>query len=156
MIVCATRGGEASLTAQDFAIRLALEGDEELVFFYVSDTGVLERTSDTRPHEIAHNLARLGEFILTIAQERAEAAGVEKVRWECRIGAYQDEMRRFLQESGADKLVLGRPDSEGEDAVFSQSGLDDFAAAIVADMGVQVLLPDDPSGGNMSRPENDA
>jgi len=142
MIVCATRGGQASRPAQEFAIQLALESGEELVFFYVSDTDVLASTSDTRPHDIARGLARMGEFILTIAQERAQAAGVETVRWECRLGPMREEMKKFLQDSGADKLVLGRPASKGVEQVFSRSGLDDFAAEMEAETGVQVLLAD--------------
>jgi nucleotide-binding universal stress UspA family protein len=141
MIVCATRGGEPSQAAQDLAIRLAKENNEELVFLYVADTDVLARTSDTRPHEIAHDLTRLGEFILIIAQERAQAAGVAKVRWEVRLGSMRQQIRQFVEESGADKLVLGRPVSRGAEQVFSPSGLDEFAIELEKETGVKVLMP---------------
>jgi nucleotide-binding universal stress UspA family protein len=142
MIVCATRGGHTSEAAQDLAIRLAQENDEELVFLYVADTGVLARTSDRRPHEIAHDLTRLGEFILTIAQERAEAAGVRHVRWEVRLGSMRQEVRKYIEEAGADKLVLGRPVSQGGAQVFSPSGLVNFAAELQAQTGVEVFMPE--------------
>jgi nucleotide-binding universal stress UspA family protein len=144
MIVCATRGGEASRVAQDHAIQLAKQGDEELVFFYVADTGVLEHTSDTRPHEIARNLSRMGEFILTIAQERAQEAGFQKVSWVCRLGTMREELKAYLLETGADKLVLGRPVAQGVEQVFTQTGLDEFAAELEADTGVQVFMADTP------------
>ena len=140
MIVCATRGGEASHVAQDFAIRLALESGEELTFFYVADTGVLAATSDTRPHGIAHGITRMGEFILTIAQERAQAAGVQESQWVCRLGSMREELKKFLQESGAGTVVLGRPVSKGVEQVFSQDRLDEFAAELEAETGVRVLL----------------
>jgi nucleotide-binding universal stress UspA family protein len=142
MIVCATRGGEASQAAQDLAIRLAKEKNEELVFLYVADTDVLARTSDTRPHEIAHDLTRMGEFILIIAQERAEAAGVEKVRWEVRLGSMRRQICEFVTEVGADRLVLGRPVQRGGEQVFSPTGLDEYAVELEEETGVQVLMPD--------------
>jgi nucleotide-binding universal stress UspA family protein len=142
MIVCATRGGQASQAAQDLAIQLAKENDEELVFLYVADTDVLARTSDTRPHEIAHDLTRLGEFILIIAQERAEAAGVTKVRWEVRLGSMRRQIRELVEESGADTLVLGRPARRGDEQVFSPSGLDEFAIELEKETGVKVLMPE--------------
>jgi nucleotide-binding universal stress UspA family protein len=142
MIVCATRGGQASQAAQELAIKLAKENDEELVFLYVADTDVLARTSDTRPHEIAHDLTRLGEFILIIAQERAEAAGVHKVRWEVRLGSMRTQIREYVEEVGADKLVLGRPVRRGDEQAFSPSGLDEFAVELEKETGVQVLMPE--------------
>jgi nucleotide-binding universal stress UspA family protein len=142
MIVCATRGGQASLAAQDLAIELAKANHEELVFLYVADTGVLARTSDTRPHEIAHDLTRLGEFILIIAQERAEAAGVDKVRWEVRLGSMRQQIREFVAEVGASTLVLGRPVRAGDEQAFSPSGLDEFATELQKETGVKVLMPE--------------
>lgn len=144
MIVCATRGGEASQAAQKFAIDLALESGERLVFFYVADTDVLSSTSDTRPHDIAHDLERMGEFILAIAEERARAAGVEDVGWECRLGHMRGELAAFLMESEANKLVLGRPVIAGEGQVFSQGGLGEFAAQVEEETGVKVLLATPP------------
>ncbi len=151
MIVCATRGGEASHVAQDFAIRLALERGEELAFFYIADTGVLAATSDTRPHDIAHDLTRMGEFILTIAQERAQAAGVEGSQWVCRLGTMREDLKKFLQESGAGTVVLGRPVSKGVEQVFSRKGLDEFAAELEAETGVQVLLAETPDTDAMPK-----
>ncbi len=146
MIVCATRGGEASQVAQDFAIQLARERGDELVFIYIADTRVLSSTSDTRPHDIVHDLTRMGEFILCIAEERARAAGAEKVSWECRLGAFHDELKQFLVESGADTLVLGRPVTQGMEQVFTRQGLDQFSADIQADIGIEVLLANAPEG----------
>ena len=148
MIVCATRGGEASRAVEDYAIQLALEANhEELVFFYVADCDVLAHTSDTRPHDIAHDLTRLGEFIVIIAQERAQAAGLTNAHWVVRLGQVREEMVSYLKESGANRLVLGRPVGKGGDQVFSHQGLDQFATQIQAETGVKVLLADPTTGG---------
>lgn len=150
MIVCATRGGEASRAVEDFAIQLALEAnDEELVFFYVADCDVLASTTDTRPHDITHDLTRLGEFIVIIAQERAQAAGLTNAHWIVRLGLVREEMISYLQGSGADRLVLGRPVGKGGDQVFSDRGLDQFAMQIEAETGVKVLLADPTTGGGI-------
>jgi nucleotide-binding universal stress UspA family protein len=123
---------------------LAIENNEDLVFLYVADTDVLARTSDTRPHDIAHDLTRMGEFILVIAQERAEAAGVKQVRWEVRLGSMRRKVREFIESVGADTLVLGRPVRRGYEQVFSPSGIDDFAAELETETGVKVMMPESP------------
>jgi hypothetical protein len=148
MIVCATRGGEASRAVEDFSIQLAVEAnDEELVFLYVADCDVLASTTDTRPHDIAHDLTRLGEFIVIIAQERAQAAGLTNAHWVVRLGLVREEMISYLKDSGANRLVLGRPVGKGADQVFSHLGLDQFAAQIEAETGVKVLLADPTTVG---------
>jgi nucleotide-binding universal stress UspA family protein len=68
---------------------------------------MLASTTDTRPHDITHDLTRLGEFIVIIAQERAQAAGLTNAHWIVRLGLVREEMISYLQGSGADRLVLG-------------------------------------------------
>jgi len=88
----------------------------------------------------------MGEFILLIAEERARAAGVEKVSWECRLGSFHEELKAFLVESGAQTLVLGRPVTRGMAQVFTREGLDRFSAEIQAEVGIEVLLATTPGG----------
>ncbi|MEN8098392.1 MAG: universal stress protein [Chloroflexota bacterium] len=140
MIVCATRGGEASLAAQDYAIKLAQDTNQELVFLCVTDTHVLAGTSDTRPHDIAHDLTRMSEFILCIAEDRARDAGLENVRWVCHLGNAREEIQRFVTDSGASVLVLGRPALEGDEQRFSYGELESFARYLESELDLKVYF----------------
>ena len=77
-ILCPTRGGEASYRTQDAAIVLAKEQGKQLVFLYVVDTHFLDRTERAvRPDVVMEEMTRMGEFLLIMAQERAQAHGIQ-------------------------------------------------------------------------------
>ena len=77
-ILCATRGGEASFRAQDAAIALAQERGDELLFLYVVDIGFLQKTERAvRPDVVKAEMEKMGEFLLAMAQERAQKQGVK-------------------------------------------------------------------------------
>ncbi|HID62008.1 MAG TPA: universal stress protein [Anaerolineae bacterium] len=148
LIVCATRSGEASRMAQDKAISLAQERGYDLVFLYVLDPNVLARTSYTRPRQISHDLCRMGEFILTIAQEHAARKGI-RASWEIRVGEVQREIKRFVQEKKASYLIMGCPSEDIWQRIFSPSDLHAFAAEVERETGVPVILvsPEEGEGG---------
>ena len=75
-ILCATRGGEASLQTQDAAIALAKEQGAELIFLYVADSSFLNQTAAPLVVDIESRLVKMGEFLLLMAQERAAAQGI--------------------------------------------------------------------------------
>ena len=76
-ILCATRGGEASYRTQDAAIALAQERGDELLFLFVVDIQFLDRTAHAvRPDIVSAEMEKMGEFLLAMAQERAEKQGV--------------------------------------------------------------------------------
>lgn len=139
LIVCATRSGHSSRLAQDKAIALAKERGEDLVFLYVVDPNVLAHTSYTRPREIAHDLYRMGEFILAMAQEYAANQGV-CASGEIRFGEVRQEIKRFVEEKKASLLVLGRPGEDILRRLFSPSDIEDFAAEVEKETGVPVIL----------------
>jgi len=137
-ILCATRGGEASHRTQNKAISLALEQGKPLVFLYVVDTHFLDRTEHAvRPDLAEEEMTHLGEFLLAMAQERAEAQGVQaKVR--IRRGEIGDELKAAAQEEEADIVILGQ--SVGAEPAFPTAELESLAAEIEEETGVNTRI----------------
>ncbi len=137
-ILCATRGGEASYRTQDTAIALAQERGDSLVFLYVVDTHFLDRTERAvRPDVVAEEMARMGQFLLTMAQERARAQGVEaEVR--IRRGEVLEELKAAAREEGVDLVILGRPGEE--ESAFRQVDLEAVAREIEEETGVETRI----------------
>ena len=137
-ILCATRGGKASYRTQDTAIALAQERGDSLVFLYVVDTHFLDRTERAvRPDVVAEEMARMGQFLLTMAQERARAQGVEaEVR--IRRGEVLEELKAAAREEGVDLVILGRPGEE--ESAFRQVDLEAVAREIEEETGVETRI----------------
>ncbi|MGD8814142.1 MAG: universal stress protein [Anaerolineales bacterium] len=121
-ILCATRGGEESISAQYRAIQLAKERGAELVFIYVADSSFLDRSAASIVVDIQDELSKMGEFFLTMAVERADASGVvaESV---IRVGVFRNELIRAAKELDASLIVLGKPGGR-----INRQGLADFEA----------------------------
>lgn len=137
-ILCSTRGGKDSLPAQDAAIELAKEQGERLLFLYVVDTGFLNRTERAvRPDVVAQEMANLGEFLLTMARERAEEAGVYADIRVCQ-GDFRCELEEVIRQEYVDVLILGRPAGEG--SAFKLAALEELAAKIEESTGIEVRL----------------
>ncbi len=75
-ILCPTRGGKESQPNQDFAIQLASEQGADLLFLYVSDISFIGRAGPPIIVDIEEEIAEVGDFLLAMAQERAEKAGI--------------------------------------------------------------------------------
>lgn len=132
-ILCATRGGEASYRTQDAAIALAKERGETLLFLYVIDLRFLDRTRSAAIVDVEQEMAKMGQFLLLMAQERADKAGVESES-RCRKGHVQEELKHTAREEAVSLVVLGRPAGEG--SFFELEGLEAFAEEIEAETGV--------------------
>jgi nucleotide-binding universal stress UspA family protein len=137
-ILCPTRGGEDSYRAQDVAIEMAKKQGKPLVFLYVVDIHLLDRARRAvRPSVVSEEMARMGEFLLAMAQERAEAQGVQaEVR--IRYGEVCDEVKAAAQAEGADVVILGRP--MGAECRFQIPGLETLAAEVEAEIGAQTQI----------------
>jgi nucleotide-binding universal stress UspA family protein len=137
-ILCATRGGKDSFPAQDAAIALAKEQGKPLLFLYVVDTGFLDHTERAvRPDVVVQEMVRMGEFLLTMARERAAAAGVPAdIR--VRQGDLRPELEAAVRDEQADALILGRP--AGEESAFKLTSLESLAADIQEATGITVQL----------------
>jgi nucleotide-binding universal stress UspA family protein len=127
LILCATRGGEASYRTQQAAIALAKENGDEIVFLYIIDLHFLDKTAAPIVVNIENELDQMGQFFLLMAKERATEQGVE-VRTITRRGKVQEEIINAVLDEGATRVVLGRP--VGKQSAFQESSLQSFADEI--------------------------
>lgn len=137
MILCATRGGEASYPTQDAVIALAKKQGDELVFLYVVDVSFLNHTAAPLVVDVESSLEKLGEFQLAMAQERAAAQGII-AQTIVRQGSLRAELVSVAKEIGAALIVMGH--SLGPDAAFEESALQVFAADLQSETGVEVRI----------------
>lgn len=138
-IVCATRGGEPSRRAQDRAIELAKERGARLVFLHVADMEFVNDTAAPIVVDVRREMIRMGEFILLMAQERAQERGIQAAGV-VRSGKVRQAIIDFLHEVGADVLVLGRPHPKSERQVFDEAEVDPFARSVQAETGAEVVM----------------
>lgn len=136
-ILCATRGGEASRRTQDKAIALAREQGDELIFLYVVDIHFLDKTAAPIVVDVENEVAKMGEFLLLMAQERAAQQGVTATAI-VRKGEVRDELKKAALEENVSLVVLGRP--AGDDSVFQLTSLQNYAAEIEAETGIEARI----------------
>ncbi len=127
LILCATRGGEASYHTQQAAIALAKENGDEIVFLYIIDLHFLDKTAAPIVVNIENELDQMGQFFLLMAKERATEQGVE-VRTITRKGKVREEIINAVLDEGATRVVLGRP--VGKQSAFQESSLQSFTDEI--------------------------
>jgi nucleotide-binding universal stress UspA family protein len=136
-ILCATRGGEASYHAQDKAIELALQRGDEILFLYIVNTSFLDKMAAPIVVDVATGIKHMGEFLLTMAQERAREAGVE-ASLITRKGNVREEIKQAAVEHGVDLVVLGSP--VGRTGVFEREALQVFAAQVEEEADTPVVI----------------
>lgn len=108
-ILCATRGGIDSQVAQKGALELARAAGLKLVYLYVVDTEFMRCTTElSHMDDAAREIRKLGEFILAVAVERAEAEGVQ-AEGIVRQGNWQTELVALAAELRPRYVVLGSP-----------------------------------------------
>jgi nucleotide-binding universal stress UspA family protein len=137
IILCATRGGEASYRTQDAAIALAKDQGDELCFLYVVNLQFLDKTAAPIVVDVEGEMVKMGEFLLVMAQERAAAQGVT-AQTTVRQGQIRDEMAAAARELGASLIVLGRP--AGPTAHFDEKAIQAFAEGLQTETGVEVRI----------------
>lgn len=139
VIVCATRGGEASHRAQDRAIELAKQHNARLIFLYIVDLEFVSDTAAPIVVDVEREVRGMGHFLLLMAKERAQAQGVE-ADIAIREGKVREAIQDFIREAKADMLVLGRPRSGAVKQVFNEQELTPFALAVQQALGIPVLV----------------
>ena len=142
LILCATRGGEASIPTQLRAIGLAKERGDELAFLYVADSSFLNKTAAAVVVDVDDELAHMGEFLLSMAAERASEREVE-AKTVIRTGVVREVLPEVAKELGATTIVLGRP--SGEDSHFDAEGYEKFVQALESETQAQVLSYQEPT-----------
>ena len=111
-ILCPTRGGEESHANQDKAIEIAADRNDEILFLYVSNINfLLSLRSPMMVKNIQNDLDDMGEFLLTIAQERAEAKQV-KADISLKQGAFYTALSEVIKERHIETLFLGSSDEQ--------------------------------------------
>ena len=137
MILCATRGGEASYLTQDAVIALAKENGDELAFLFVADISFLDQTAAPKVVDVESSLEKLGHFQLVLVQERAAAQGI-LAQTIVRTGHLRAELISVAKEIGATLIVMGR--SLELDAAFENATLQLFAADLQTETDVEVRI----------------
>ena len=137
LILCATRGGEASLRAQNAAIALAKERGDELAFLYIVDLKFLNKTAAPIMVDVGNELGELGNFLLIVAKERASEQGV-RTRTLSRKGNIREEIKKAAVEIEATLVVLGHPENGA--SAFQLANLQAFADEIKDETGVEVHI----------------
>ena len=137
VILCATRGGEASFQTQNAAIVLAKERGDKLTFLYVVDLNFLDKTAAPIVVDVENEISQMGKFLLIVAKERAMEQGVE-AEILSRKGNVREEIKKAAVDIGASMIVLGRP--AGEASTFQMADLKAFARTIEVETGVETRI----------------
>jgi nucleotide-binding universal stress UspA family protein len=138
-IICAIRGGSKSQATIQKAIKVAKETKLPVFFLYVIDVDFLVHTSLSRVHPISEELQEMGEFILLMARDKAEAQGVESMHF-VRHGDVREEILRLCRECDGRTIVLGRPRLSKERSVFSVDRLELFKKQISQECDAELLI----------------
>lgn len=139
-ILYATRGGEASYPNQDFIIALAKERNVDLVLLYVTDVQFLDRFASPILVDVEAELEGLAEFLLLMARERAEKAGVS-AETIVRRGDFRIALDEVARDHHVALIVLGSP--AGGTGITRQEYLEHLVEDIWADTGIETLLVHD-------------
>jgi nucleotide-binding universal stress UspA family protein len=139
-ILCPTRGGEASHPNQDRAISLAKQRGERLIFLYVSDVRFLFKGSGALLGSLETELDEMGEFLLLMAQERAEKQGVQAER-EVRRGSFREAIADVIDDHQVTTVVFGTPGQEHR--VTTEDYLEALADDLTEELGVEVMMTKD-------------
>jgi nucleotide-binding universal stress UspA family protein len=132
-----TRGGEASFPNQDRAIAIAKERDADLLFLYVADVHFLDRLASPVLVDVETELEEMGEFLLAMAQERAEKAGV-RADTVVRRGEFRQALEQVIREHDISTLVLGT--AVGETGVTPPGYLENLVQWILHEVGIEVIV----------------
>lgn len=137
-ILCATRGGEASIRTQKAAIEHAQKNNDELVFFYVVDVDFLAKAEFAlRPDVVTKEMDKMADFLLSMAVERAEKGGIA-ARYVLGHGNFVEQLKEAIKNENASLVILGRPGEDG--SAFQLEEIQRLAEALQEETGVEFLI----------------
>jgi nucleotide-binding universal stress UspA family protein len=139
LIVCATRGGEASRRTQERAIALAKEQGAELAFLCVFDPSFARSLNKALSAAVEDEQQWLGRALMSTAQARAREQGLEAGIM-VRSGAVLASIEVYLCESGASTLVIGEPRIDSALSTFRPGMIQSCAKHIEENTGVEVVV----------------
>ena len=149
MILCPTRGGKGSYPNQDRAIAIAKERGAEILFLYISNVEFLGLTAAPILVDIEHELDEMGEFMLAMAQERAENAEV-RADTIVKRGKFREILAKVIEEQKIETVVLGS--SAGGTGVVTIDFIRELAAEIHAQIDVEFIVLDQGEIVNTFKP----
>jgi len=139
IILCPTRGGKDSYPNQDRAIAIAKERGADLLFLYITNVEFLSLTAAPKLIDIEDELDEMGEFMLTIAQERAEKASVNALTLVQR-GQFHEVLIDVIEEHQIDTVVVGS--SAGGTGMVTAEYVHNLVDEIGGKTGVEFIVVD--------------
>ena len=139
-ILCPTRGGKESHPNQDFAINLAKARGADLLFMYVSNIQLIGRSARPIVVDIEEELDELGDFLLSMAQERAEKSGIP-AKVAVRRGNFSKVLREVIVENKITTVVLGS--SRKETGIVTYEHLQELSRELSGELGVEFIVVQD-------------
>jgi hypothetical protein len=137
-ILYPTRGGESAYHNQDWAVSLAREREADLLLLFVSNVHFLDRTAaPVRLDLVEAEMEDLGAFLLAMAQERVEKAGL-KAETVVRSGEFVNALEEIIQEKSISIVVLGRPTDDT--GITTVRYVSDVAKRLQANLNVEVYV----------------
>jgi len=136
-ILSPTRGGEPSYQNQDKVIAIAKERDAKLIFLYVSDVQFDHELTEDTLTNVSAELEDLGQFLLSMAQERAALEGIQADAL-VKSGNFREVLESAIQDNQVDMLILGSP--EQESAVTTSVFLKDLSTNLAHKYSLEVIL----------------
>lgn len=139
MILCPTRGGKGSYPNQDRAIAIAKERDAEVMFLLITNVEFLGLTAAPKLIDIEHEMDEMGEFMLAMAQERAENADVIAYT-SVKRGQFRNVLIEVIDEFQIETVILGC--SAGGTGVVTAEYIQGLVDEVGAKTGVEFLVID--------------
>ena len=131
---------------QQYAIELAKERGEALIFMYVSHVRFLERVSRAVLVDMAHELDEMGEFLLAMAQDRAENAGISAETIVCH-GGFRENLKDAIQKRDVTTVCLGS--ARGRTGVTTED-FQGMMSSFLGELGVELIILNDGTPVNVS------
>ena len=148
-ILCPTRGGKGSYPNQDRAIAIAKERGVDVLFLYITDVQFLGLTAAPKLIDIENEMDEMGEFMLAMAQERAEKASVNALTLVQR-GHFHEVLVDVMEEHQINTVVLGS--SAGGTGVVTADYIHEMVDEISSRTGVEFIVVDQGKIVNTYKP----
>ena len=136
-ILCPTRGGKESQPNQDYAIHLAIERGADILFLYVTDIRFISRAGPPIVVDIEGELAEVGDFLLSMAEERAEKAGVH-AKTAVRSGIFSKVLREVILEHEVSTVILGG--SHENTGIVTYEHLQELSDELSEELSVEIIV----------------
>jgi nucleotide-binding universal stress UspA family protein len=138
-IVCAVRGGPESRDTVSQGINLALEYQARLTFLHILDAEFLEYATIGPLSVVYRELNEMATFTMLILADRAIRRGVKLVDYILPEGSIHDELIRYVIETHAEMMVIGRPTRSPGRNVFKIDKFDDFVAELEREGNLAII-----------------